>query len=51
MEVEKDTLLGQGQNVKSTPTLIVGHNGKKYPIELAVSFPLLKRFLDGLLTQ
>jgi protein-disulfide isomerase len=51
MEVEKDTLLGQGQNVKSTPTLIIAHNGKKYPIEVAVSYPILKRFLDSLLTQ
>jgi protein-disulfide isomerase len=51
MEVEKDTILGQGQNVKSTPTLIVIHNGKRTPIEMAVSYPILKRFLDGMLTQ
>jgi protein-disulfide isomerase len=51
MEIDKDTALGTSQNVKSTPTLIVVHNGKRTPIELAVSFPMLKRFLDGMLTQ
>jgi protein-disulfide isomerase len=49
MEVEKDTAIGMGQNVKSTPTLIIEHNGKRTPIELVVSYPILKRYLDGLL--
>ncbi len=51
MEVEKDTALGMSQNVKSTPTLIVVHNGKRVPIEMVVSYPMLKRYLDGVLTQ
>jgi len=51
MEIEKDTALGMSQNVKSTPTLIVVHNGKRTPIELAVSYPMLKRFLDGMLAH
>lgn len=50
-EIEKDTALGMSQNVKSTPTLIVVHNGKRVPIEMVVSYPMLKRYLDGMLTQ
>ena len=50
-EVEKDTAGGLAQNVKSTPTLIVVHNGQRIPIEVAVSYPILKRYLDGLLAH
>ena len=51
-EAEKDTEQGRTtNNVKSTPTLIVGHKGKKTTIEMAVSYPLLKRYLEGVLTQ
>jgi len=27
------------------------HNGKRTPIELAVSYPMLKRYLDGMLAH
>jgi protein-disulfide isomerase len=50
-EVEKDTALGTSQNVTSTPTMIVEHNGKRTPIAIVVSFPILKRYLDGVLAQ
>jgi protein-disulfide isomerase len=51
MEIEKDTATGMSQNVKSTPTLIVEHNGKRQPIELAVSYPMLKRYLESVMAQ
>ena len=51
MEVEKDTATGTAQNVKSTPTLIIVHNGKRTPIEVQVSYSILKRYLDGPLAQ
>jgi protein-disulfide isomerase len=51
MEVEKDSLLGTGQNVRSTPTMIFTHKGRKTTIDLVMSYSMLKRFLDGMLAQ
>ncbi|HEY3837050.1 MAG TPA: thioredoxin domain-containing protein [Bryobacteraceae bacterium] len=51
LEIEKDTATGMAQNVKSTPTLIVEHNGKRQPIEMAVSYPMLKVYLNSVLSQ
>jgi protein-disulfide isomerase len=51
MEVEKDTATGLSQNIKSTPTLVVIHNGKRTPIEVQVSYSILKRYLDSMLTK
>jgi protein-disulfide isomerase len=51
VEVEKDTELGRSQNVRSTPTLFIAYKGKRTPIEMGVSYSILKRFLDGLLAQ
>ena len=49
--IDTDTALGVKQNVKGTPTLIVLHNGTRTPIEVQVSYPILKRFLDGMLAR
>ena len=51
MEIEKDTATGAAQNVKSTPTLIVEHKGKRQPIEMAVSYPMLKVYLNSVMSQ
>jgi len=50
-EVDKDKALGDAQKITQTPTMIISHNGKSYPIPGAVSYPMLKRFLDDMLGQ
>jgi protein-disulfide isomerase len=49
--IDSDTATGVAQNVKATPTLIVMHNGQRTPIDVQVSYPILKRFLDGMLAR
>jgi len=50
-EIDADTALGMRENVKQTPTIIIGHNGQRTPISGVVSYSLLKMYLDKLLTQ
>jgi protein-disulfide isomerase len=50
-EVESDTQKGRDVHLQQTPTLIVMHKSKSYPISGAVSYPILRRFLDQLLSQ
>ena len=52
-EVDKDMALGKSENVSQTPTMIIVHNGTRTttPITGAVSYPILKRFLDELLAK
>jgi protein-disulfide isomerase len=49
--IDLDTSLGVKNNVKGTPTMIILHNGTRTPIEVQVSYPILKRYLDGVLGQ
>ncbi|MGH9722255.1 MAG: DsbA family protein [Bryobacteraceae bacterium] len=50
-QVQKDVDLGVRANVRSTPTLMVVHKQRTYPIASAVSYPIFKRFLDDLLSK
>jgi protein-disulfide isomerase len=50
-EVERDVQKGRAANLQQTPTMIITHKGKTYPVAGSVSFPILRRFLDDLLTK
>jgi protein-disulfide isomerase len=50
-EVESDTQKGRDAHLQQTPTLIVTHKSKSYPVSGIVSYPILRRFLDQLLAQ
>ena len=45
------TQKGRDVHLQQTPTLIVMHKSKSYPVSGAVSYPILRRFLDQLLSQ
>jgi protein-disulfide isomerase len=47
--IERDVQLGTRSQVRSTPTMIITHNGKPNPVVGAVSYPVLSKFLDSLL--
>jgi protein-disulfide isomerase len=47
-EVEKDIELGTKAKVGGTPMMLISHNGQTYPITGAVSYPILRKFLDDL---
>jgi protein-disulfide isomerase len=49
--IDADIALGQKSNVRSTPTMIFTHNMRTYPVAQAVTYPILKRFIDELLTK
>jgi protein-disulfide isomerase len=50
-EVESDMQKGREAHLQQTPTLIVMYKSKSYPVSGAVSYPILRRFLDQLLSQ
>jgi protein-disulfide isomerase len=50
-EVEGDAQKGRDAKLQQTPTMIVMHKSKTYPVAGVVSYPILRRFLDQLLTQ
>ena len=50
-EVDRDVQAGQANRIQQTPTMIVTHKGKTYPVSGVVSYPILRRFIDQLLTQ
>ena len=50
-EVESDLNLGKLHNVNQTPTMIITHKGKTYPVAGTVNYPLFRRFLDDLLSK
>lgn len=47
-EVERELQEGISTGVNSTPTLVVNHGGKRYPMPSTVDYSLLRQFLDGL---
>jgi len=49
--VDQDVQLGQAAGVRQTPTLVIAYKNQRYPISGAVSYDLLRRFLDQLLTK
>ena len=50
-EVERDAQKGRDAKLQQTPTMIVIHKAKSYPVAGIVSYPILRRFIDQLLTQ
>ncbi len=46
-EVQKDVDQGMSKKISGTPTMLISHNGKTYPIG-DVSYSMLSRFLDSL---
>ncbi len=49
--ITSDVALGTQYGVQGTPTMIITRNMRVYPISGAISYPILKRFLDDLLTK
>lgn len=49
--IDEDVALGQKNNVRSTPTMIFTHKFRTYPVAGSVSYPIVKRFIDDLLTK
>lgn len=47
-EVEKDMSLGLRARISSTPTMLISHNGKTEMVPGAVSYPILRRYIDSL---
>ena len=50
-EMEQDLQLGAKANVRQTPTMIVTHKGRAYPVAGSVAYSILRRFLDDLLAK
>ena len=50
--IEQDIALGKQVPVQSTPTFVIYHKGQRYPPGSGVvSWPLMKQFLDQIMTQ
>ena len=49
--IEKDLQLGRTVPVGSTPTVVLTHRGQRIPLPGTVTYPLLRRVLDQLLSQ
>jgi protein-disulfide isomerase len=49
--IESDMARGRAYRVRQTPTIIVTHRGESVSIESAVSYTLLRRYLDDLLKK
>jgi len=49
-DIEQDIALGNQNNVRSTPTMIISYKGRQYPVGL-VSYGILSKFLDDLLSK
>jgi len=50
-EVEADVQAGHAIHVNSTPTVILTHKLKQYPVPSGVSYDTLRRFIDQLLAN
>ena len=48
--IERDVQLGERSQVNSTPTMIITHNGSPSPIVGVVTYPVVSKYLDSLLT-
>jgi protein-disulfide isomerase len=48
-EIEQDVALGKQLALKQTPTMIIKHNGKTYPVSGVISSSILEKFLNSLL--
>lgn len=50
-EIEQDLVLGQKANVTQTPTMVITHRLKRYPLSGFQNYDLFRRFLDELLAK
>ncbi len=50
-EINSDQALGMKIPIRQTPTMVLTYKQQVYPISGAVSYPILKRFIDDLLTK
>ena len=50
-EIDQDLALGNQRRVNQTPTMFVIHKGRTYPVTGAVSYQILRKFLDDLLSR
>ena len=49
--IDQDVALGGRNQVRSTPTTIITHRGKQTPIVGAVSYSILRLYIEDLLRQ
>lgn len=49
--IANDVALGKKASLTQTPTMMIMYKGRSFPVAGVVSYPILKRFLDNLLTQ
>ena len=50
-EMEQDVALGVKANVRQTPTMIFTHKDRVYPVSGSVSYAILRKFIDDLLSK
>jgi len=50
-DIEQDLALGNKNNVRQTPTMIVSYKGRSYPVAGKVDYGILSKFLDDLLSK
>lgn len=50
-DIERDVQLGRQVNLNQTPTIVITHHARRYPVAGDVSYNILRRFLDQLLAQ
>ncbi len=50
-DIERDIQLGRQVNLTETPTMVITHRMRRYPVAGNVSYSILRRFLDQLLAQ
>lgn len=50
-DIERDLKLGRSVPVTQTPTLVIRHKGRSYPLAGVSNYNLLRRFLEQLLSK
>jgi protein-disulfide isomerase len=50
-DIERDISMGKQVPVMQTPTLVIRHQGRSYPLAGIANYSLLKRFLEQLLSK
>ena len=50
-EINYEVGLGRNADVNQTPTMVIMHKGKKYPIKGMVTYTVLRKFVDDLLKK
>lgn len=50
-EIENEIRMGRRVNITQTPTMVITHRLRQYPIAGNINYSILRRFLDDLLAQ